>query len=59
MVTARSWHGRGVKTSREELECMKIWWGWAGLFLALGVQPRARGAVWPGLPVRQMALGCR
>lgn len=38
---------------------MKIWWGWAGLLLALGVQPRARGAVWPGLPVRQMALGYR
>lgn len=38
---------------------MKIWGSWAGLFLALGVQPRARGVVWPGLPVRLMALGCR
>lgn len=37
---------------------MKMGAGQAGPFLALGAQLRGWGAVWPGLPIRRMALGC-
>lgn len=30
----------------------------AGPFLTLGIYPRGKEAVWPGLPIRLMALGC-
>lgn len=32
--------------------------GWTGPFLAFRGQLKGRAAVWPGLPIRPMALGC-